>query len=61
MGRIKELSIELRNQEMENQLEPPPDEIDLNTNKNMWVINGYRIWAKSYMEALELLPMIESF
>lgn len=29
--------------------------------KKLWVINGYRIWAYSYAQALELLPLIESF
>jgi hypothetical protein len=44
-----------------NSMEPPPCEtVDAN-GRSMWVINGYKIWAKSYMEALELLPMIESF
>lgn len=42
-----------------NQLDPAPDEIDMNTNKNMWIINGYRIWADTYQQALELLPLIE--
>ena len=44
-----------------NQLNPPPDEIDLESGKSMWEIKGYKIWARSYKEALELLPMIESF
>jgi hypothetical protein len=45
----------------DGQLEPPPDQVNLESGKSMWIINGYRIWAKSYMEALELLPIIESF
>jgi hypothetical protein len=44
-----------------NELTPPPDEINIQDGKMMWVINGYRIWARSYQEALELLPLIESF
>lgn len=47
--------------EEDNQLSPPPDEIDLNSGKSMWIIEEYRIWARSYKEALELLPMIKSF
>lgn len=43
-----------------NQLDPAPDEIDTSSNKSMWIINGYRIWADSYKQALELLPLIES-
>lgn len=27
----------------------------------MWIIKGYKIWANTYPEALELLPLIESF
>ena len=46
---------------MDNELTPSPDEIDIETGNCMWVIDGYRIWAKSYMEALELLPFIQSF
>jgi hypothetical protein len=43
-----------------NELEPPPDEINISNGKKMWEINGYRIWARSYSEALELVPLIES-
>lgn len=54
--------MEESNQKQEdNQLSPPPDEIDIQTGKNMWVINGYKIWAENYTQALELLPFIESF
>lgn len=42
------------------ELEPPPNEIDINTGKKMWEINGYRVWARSYSEAMELVPLIES-
>ena len=45
----------------DHQLEPPPAQVNLENGKSMWVIDGYRIWAKSYKEALELLPLIESF
>lgn len=58
---MKDVFIDLRNQEDDNQMSPPPDEINLTTNKSMWIINGYRIWASSYMEALESLKRIESF
>lgn len=44
-----------------NQLDPAPDEIDTTTGKSMWIIKDYKIWANNYKEALELLPMIESF
>ncbi len=47
--------------ENDHQLEPPPDQVNLKNGKSMWIINGYRIWASSYKEALELLPLIESF
>lgn len=42
-------------------LDPPPDEINLETGKKMWVIKGYRIWSDSYQEALQHLNLIESF
>jgi hypothetical protein len=43
------------------QLDPTPEEINTDNGLSMWTINGYRIWANSYKEALHLLPMIESF
>lgn len=27
--------------------------------KKLWIINGYRVWAKSYDEAIELADIIE--
>lgn len=45
----------------QNQLSPPPAEVNLENGKSMWVINDYKIWARTYQEALELLPLIESF
>lgn len=27
--------------------------------KKLWIINGYRVWAKSYNEAIELAEIIE--
>lgn len=47
--------------EDQHKLEPPPEQINTETGKKMWIIDGYRIWANSYQEALELLPMIQSF
>ena len=46
---------------VENQLDPAPDEININTGKSMWIIKDYRLWADNYQQALELLPMIESY
>ena len=50
-----------QNQYDQNQLNPPPDQINTESGKSMWVIKGYKIWAQSYAEALQLLPMIENF
>jgi len=47
--------------EADNQMEPPPDEINLELGRSMWIIEEYRIWARSYKEALELVSMIKSF
>jgi hypothetical protein len=47
--------------EDQHKLEPPPEQINIETGKKMWVIDGYKIWARTYQEALELLPMIQSF
>lgn len=56
MGKMKDLMID----QMNNQLDPPPDMIDTNSGKCMWIIKDYRIWAETYKQALELLPIIES-
>jgi len=45
----------------DNKMAPPPDEINIETGKSMWIIKDYKIWADSYEQALSLLPMIESF
>jgi predicted enzyme related to lactoylglutathione lyase len=37
---------------MDNQLHPPPEEIDINTGISMWRINEIRIWAMTYEKAL---------
>ena len=47
--------------EYDNKMPPPPDEINTDTGKSMWIIKDYKIWADSYQQALQLLPMIESF
>lgn len=47
--------------EADNQMNPPPDMIDTDSGKSMWIIKDYRIWAETYKQALEMLPMIESF
>ena len=44
-----------------NMMDPTPEEINIETGKCLWTISGYRIWADNYKQALELLPMIESF
>lgn len=46
--------------EYDNKMSPPPDKTT-ETGKSMWIIKDYKIWANSYQEALQLLPMIESF
>jgi hypothetical protein len=43
------------------ELDPPAEQINTENGQSMWTINGYRIWAHSYKEALQLLPLIESF
>ena len=43
----------------DNTMSPPPDEINTTSGKSMWIIKDYRIWADSYKQALELLPLIE--
>jgi len=52
---------EQRYDDKHNTMPPPPDEINTQTGKSMWIIKDYKIWADSYEQALTLLPMIESF
>jgi len=65
MGKMKNLLIDKINAGPDdtdwNYLPPPPDQIDLDSGKSMWIIEDYKIWAYSYQQALELLPMIKSF
>jgi hypothetical protein len=42
------------------ELEPPPNKVDTATGKKMWELNGYRVWAESYKQAMDLVPLIES-
>ena len=44
-----------------SKLHPPAEKINPDNGQGMWTIDGYRIWAHSYEEALDLLPFIESF
>ncbi len=55
----KELSSSIQKY-MDDQLSPAPDKINVETGKSMWIIKDYRIWADSYEDALELLPLIEN-
>lgn len=43
------------------QLDPVAEEVNPDNGLGMWTLNGYRIWASSYQEALQMLPLIESF
>lgn len=29
--------------------------------KKLWIINGYRVWAENYQQALELAAIIDKF
>jgi hypothetical protein len=42
-----------------HELEPVPIEIDIITGKKTWEVNGCRLTADTYVEALRLLPLIE--
>lgn len=74
MGKMKDFIIDQMNNPDDtdwnyknNQLEPPPAQVDTYTGKKMWEVKSivddcvYKIWAESYQQALELLPMIENF
>ena len=53
MGITKNLFMEER--------EFPPHIEEQNDGKKLWIIEGYRVWAIDYMQALELLSLIKSF
>ena len=72
MGKMKNLVIDQMNDEgpvfdsagymsADNQLDPPPSEINIESGKMMWELDGYRIWADSYQQALQLLTIIDKF
>lgn len=42
------------------ELEPVAAKIDPHSGKKMYEVHGYRVWARSFKEALELVPLIES-
>jgi len=56
----REIDNYYQNEYGQNQLDPPPDMIDTDSGKSMWIIKDYKIWAETYQQALELLPLIES-
>lgn len=37
-----------------------PAPIEERDNKALWIINGYRVWAQDYEQALELAALIDS-
>lgn len=57
---VNDESVWGKERSLNNQLDPAPDEIDINTGKSMWIIKDYRIWADNYEQALEILPLIEN-
>ena len=38
-----------------------PQPIAKDKEKQLWIINGYRIWAQDYEQALELAALIDTF
>ena len=38
-----------------------PLPIDKREDKQLWIINGYKVWAQNYEQALELAAMIDRF
>ena len=38
-----------------------PAPIKETNDKKLWIINGYRVWAENYEQALELAAMIDRF
>lgn len=53
MGITKTLFMEER--------EFPPHIEEQNDGKKLWIIEGYRVWAMNYEQALDLLVLIKSF
>ena len=62
MGRMKEKFIDLINQQPDDIDWDAPPHIEMQPDgKKLWIIKEYKIWAYTYEQALQLLPMIESF
>lgn len=66
MGKMKDLFIDQMNNQSPddtdwkyNQLDPLPEEFDINSGRGKWTIDGYEIWAHTYQQALDLLPLIK--
>jgi len=64
MGKFKNLMIDKMNKEVEDErnfihfgIEPKP--LKERDGKKLWEIDGYRIWAVTYTQALDILPMIQ--
>jgi hypothetical protein len=72
MGKMKDLVIDQMNDEgpqydsagytsADNQLYPPPDEINLESGLSMWIIKDIRVWATDYPQACKLYEIIDKF
>jgi hypothetical protein len=72
MGKMKDLVIDQMNDEgpafdsagytsADNQMHPPPDEINLESGLSMWVIKDIRVWATDYLQACKLYEIIDKF
>ena len=42
-----------------NDYNPAPIQYDESTGNYLWIIKEYKIWAKSYQEALLILPLMQ--
>lgn len=66
MGKMKDKFIDKMNQDRnipddtDWDYEPQPIQTQAD-GKKLYIIKEYKIWAYSYKQALELLPLIESF
>jgi hypothetical protein len=72
MGKMKDLVIDQMNDEgpqydsagytsADNQMHPPPDEINLESGLSMWIIKDIRVWATDYLQACKLYEIIDKF
>jgi len=54
-----EIPVCVLNPETEWGKDPSPQQVD--GDKKLWIINGYKVWAQTYDQALEIADQVDAF